>query len=270
MRIPHCFKAVLLPGLVCFALCAAAQVQIKPKPNWQNLDLKTDGMFGISTEKAYTELLKDKKHTSVLVAVIDGGVDIEHEDLKKIIWTNPKEIEGNKTDDDNNGYVDDVHGWDFIGSAKGDVRYDNLELTRLLRPDYTKYKYADPANLPLEERPAYAQYQKLDKVLDEKKTDAQTNLSYMAGFTKALTQMIIDLHIKEPSFKDLFYFIPPSPMDARVRKVVLDNYGTGDFHDFMEDQVYAPIRYYNEVLNYHTNVNFESRDTVGDNYEIGR
>ena len=88
------------------------------KANWQNLDLKTDSVFGISTEKAYTELLKGKKHVTVLVAVIDVGVDINHEDLKSVIWTNPKEIAGNHIDDDKNGYVDDLHGWDFIGGAR--------------------------------------------------------------------------------------------------------------------------------------------------------
>jgi len=265
MRIPNSFKVSLLAVCFFLPLFCFAQGQ-KPLPNWQNLDLKTDGMFGISTEKAYKELLKDKKHTPVLVAVIDGGVDIEHEDLKKVIWTNPNEIEGNKADDDKNGYVDDVHGWDFIGSAKGDVRYDNLELTRLLRPDYTKYKYADPKNLRVEERAAYAQYQKLDKALDEKKMEAQTNQAYIEGFIKALDLMIQHIHIKEPSFKDLFYFIPQSPGDAWVRKVVLDNYGPGDFHDFLEYFVYDDLRNCQAILNYQTNINFESRDTVGDNY----
>ncbi|HEX6851651.1 MAG TPA: choice-of-anchor D domain-containing protein [Candidatus Polarisedimenticolaceae bacterium] len=50
----------------------------------------------------------------VLVAVIDSGVDASHPDLAENIWTNPGEVPGNAVDDDGNGYVDDVHGWDFV------------------------------------------------------------------------------------------------------------------------------------------------------------
>src|SRR6266700_3141078 len=95
------------------------------KPNWQNLDLQKDSVFGISTDKAYKKLLKDKKPTQVIVAVIDSGIDPVHEDLKPVIWTNLSEIAGNGKDDDNNGYIDDRQGWNFIGSETGkeDVTY---------------------------------------------------------------------------------------------------------------------------------------------------
>ncbi len=90
--------------------------------NWFNLDLAANGYFGISTEKAYNEILKGKTpKAKIIVAVIDGGTDIKHEDLKDVLWTNPKEIPGNGIDDDGNGYVDDVHGWNFIGSKKGNL-----------------------------------------------------------------------------------------------------------------------------------------------------
>src|SRR5215467_2336458 len=101
--------------------------------NWQLLDEMTDGVPGISAERAQRELLAGKQPArTVLVAVIDGGVDTAHVDLRANLWTNPKEIAGNSRDDDNNGYVDDVHGWNFIGGKDGkDVQYDLLEVTRL-------------------------------------------------------------------------------------------------------------------------------------------
>src|ERR1700730_16490044 len=103
------------------------------KPNWQNLDLQKDSVFGISTEKAYTEIIsRKKKFKPVIVGVIDSGVDTAHEDLKSVIWTNPKENYDGR-DNDRDGYTGDVHGWDFIGGAHGDIEYENLELTRLLR-----------------------------------------------------------------------------------------------------------------------------------------
>src|SRR6476659_6922394 len=110
-----------------------AQTSVTPKLNLQNLDLTSESTLGISTEKAYQELLKGKKAQTVIVGVIDGGVDVTHEDLKSVIYVNPKEKAGNKKDDDKNGYIDDIHGWDFIGGDTADVHYDNLELTRLVR-----------------------------------------------------------------------------------------------------------------------------------------
>src|SRR4051812_41021514 len=89
--------------------------QEKRPDNWFNLDPTNDKINGVGTERTYQELLKDKKSTTVIVGVIDSGVDYMHEDLKGVMWTNPKEVAGNGIDDDNNGYIDDIHGWNFIG-----------------------------------------------------------------------------------------------------------------------------------------------------------
>ena len=98
------------------------------KHNWGHLDLVTDTIPGMSVDKAYAEVLKGKSGKTVIVAVIDSGIDIDHEDFDGVIWTNKKEIAGNNKDDDNNGYVDDIHGWNFLGDA-----YDEqLEFIRLV------------------------------------------------------------------------------------------------------------------------------------------
>ena len=96
---------------------------------WSHLDLLKDSIPGMSVDKAYNELLKDKKGNKVIVAVIDSGVDINHPDLKPVIWTNKKEIPNNKKDDDKNGFVDDVHGWNFLGEAN----LENYEFVRILK-----------------------------------------------------------------------------------------------------------------------------------------
>lgn len=96
--------------------------------DWGHKDLISDSIPGMSIEKAY-ELLKDRTGQKVIVAVVDSGIDVEHEDLKNVIWTNTKEIPGNNKDDDNNGYVDDIHGWNFLGESNA----ENMELTRILR-----------------------------------------------------------------------------------------------------------------------------------------
>ena len=95
---------------------------------WSHLDLAKDSIPGMSVDKAYSELLKNKKSTVVIVGIVDSGVDIEHVDLKSVIWTNKKEIAGNGIDDDKNGYIDDIHGWNFLG----DITKENYEYERII------------------------------------------------------------------------------------------------------------------------------------------
>ena len=116
---------------------------------------------GMNTEKAYKKL-KNKKSTTVVVAVIDSGIDIEHEDLKGKIWVNTKEIEGNNIDDDKNGFVDDINGWNFLGNSKGEnVDGATLEKTRILRELSKKFKDVDPATLSAKEKEEFALYEKV-------------------------------------------------------------------------------------------------------------
>lgn len=105
----------------------------QPPSNWQLLDDSTDHYPGISLFRAQRELLAGKSpKASIIVAVIDGGVDTAHAALRTRLWTNSKEIAGNGKDDDHDGHIDDVHGWNFIGGADGkDVNYDTFELTRM-------------------------------------------------------------------------------------------------------------------------------------------
>lgn len=126
--------------------------------NWHMLSFAKDSVYGIEADKAYAEILEGKTAKKVLVAVIDAGVDIEHEDLKSIIWTNQKEIPGNGIDDDGNGYIDDIHGWNFLGSADGktNIEYatseDDREYVRLTK----LYEHADTAKLSLADRKYFA------------------------------------------------------------------------------------------------------------------
>lgn len=105
-----------------------APIAEKDLKRWSHLDIATDTIPGMSVDKAYTELLKNKKGVKVIVGIVDSGVDIEHPDLKSVIWTNKKEIAGNGIDDDKNGYVDDIHGWNFLG----DITKENYEFDRIL------------------------------------------------------------------------------------------------------------------------------------------
>lgn len=98
---------------------------------WHLLDLETDSIPGMSVDRAYRELIKDKKGESIIVAIVDSGVDIEHPALENRIWTNENEIPNNNIDDDGNGYVDDIHGWNFLGESD----QENLEYIRILKKE---------------------------------------------------------------------------------------------------------------------------------------
>jgi len=108
---------------------------------WSHLDLVKDSIPGMSVDKVYSELLKGKTSVPVIVGIVDSGVDIEHEDLKSVIWTNKNEIPGNKIDDDKNGYVDDVHGWNFLGNCtKENYEYERIINNKKLVDEATYLK----------------------------------------------------------------------------------------------------------------------------------
>lgn len=134
-------EMVFTLSLIVFSFTSFAQgtsSKTELVKGWHQLDKEKDGVYGISLEKAYNFLqLKNLKSKQVLVAVIDSGVDTLQEDLVHILWTNPGEIPGNGIDDDHNGYVDDVHGWNFIGGKDGrNVKDDSQEEGRV----YYRYK----------------------------------------------------------------------------------------------------------------------------------
>lgn len=128
-------------GVIKEDLSVLSDFEFSKVLKWQHSDLELDNLYGVSADVAYASLLKNHKRTEVIVAVIDSGVDIFHEDLKSNIWTNSLEIPGNGIDDDNNGYIDDIHGWNFIGGVDGShLSEDSLEETRVFKKLNAKIK----------------------------------------------------------------------------------------------------------------------------------
>jgi subtilisin family serine protease len=168
----------------CVAMMAAvtpnsayAQGTAIPK-NWHLLDYASDSVYGTSVQKAYAELLKNRKSTPIIVAVIDSGIDTLHEDLKSILWTNPREIPGNGIDDDKNGYVDDVHGWNFLGGKDGrSVKDDSDEATR----EYVrlKDKYVNPDSALDHNSKEYAYWKKVESKVAKPSSEAKTTYRSM-------------------------------------------------------------------------------------------
>jgi subtilisin family serine protease len=158
----HFKRSVLATVVLGLGLSAAAQQQA---PNgWHLKDRQKDGLYGISLDKAY-EFVKGRKSNTVVVAVIDSGIDTLHEDLKPILWTNPKEIPGNGIDDDKNGYVDDVHGWNFIGGRDGrNVKEDSYEAARVYHRYKTRFaNVKDASTLSKEDQELYAEWKRSEE-----------------------------------------------------------------------------------------------------------
>jgi len=136
---------------------------------WAYMDMVTDTIPGIGLDKVYTDLIPDKTGDTITVAIIDMEVDIEHEDLKDNIWHNTKEIPDNNRDDDDNGYTDDIHGWNFLGNLKGENNvYVNYEYTRILKTYDSLFNNKEIDTILETNRKIYQTYKRAQKKYKER------------------------------------------------------------------------------------------------------
>lgn len=223
-------------GLVSSVLFA--QKEDVPK-GWHMMDKATSGYYGLSVDKAY-DFVKSKKLKSktVIVAVIDSGVDTTHEDLKAILWKNPKEIPGNGIDDDKNGYVDDIYGWNFLGGRDGkNVESDSYEAARVYHNLKSKYsgKEIDPSKLTKEEAFEYAMWKRSEKEIAGDSKDSGLELIFMKrAYTNCLkSDSILRKAMGKEKFtgKELGEF---TTTDAEVKKAKSNLYSLMSQNDAME------------------------------------
>lgn len=145
-----------------------------PPKNWHEMDLKTNGYYGVSLTPAY-QFLKGKKSKTVVVTTVDSGIDTTQKDLESILWVNPGEIPANGKDDDHDGYVDDVHGWDFLGGRDGKVDY--TETTEEVRQYYRlKGEFANDTVAPKGEEKQYALWKQVKAVYDSSYNKAESEI----------------------------------------------------------------------------------------------
>jgi len=173
----------VMSALALISTTTFGQTSVKqPLPHgWHLQDLKENGAYGISLDKAY-QLVKGKKSKTVIVAVIDSGVDTLHEDLKEILWHNPGEIPNNGIDDDKNGYVDDIYGWNFLGGKDGkNVTVDSDEKSRVYYQYKDKYegKDIDPKTLSKEEAITYEMWSKAKEEIFGASNEPEIDIAIM-------------------------------------------------------------------------------------------
>ncbi|MCC8409697.1 S8 family serine peptidase [Mucilaginibacter sp. UR6-1] len=191
LNIKRTIAAPLLAGALLLNLATYAQTPATPPApaaelpkNWHLLDLKSDGFFGISLTPAY-ELVKGKKSKTVVVATIDSGIDTAQKDLQPILWTNPKEKAANGKDDDKNGYIDDVHGWNFLGGPGGKADY--TETTEEVREyNRLKPKYAGLTEATATNKKEFAYWQQVKATHDTTVAKAKTETEQLSPVLNVL------------------------------------------------------------------------------------
>ncbi len=218
------------------------------KKNWGHADLIADTIPGMSVDKAYNEIIKNKKGKTVVVAVLDSGMDLDHEDLKDVLWTNKDEIPNNGKDDDGNGYVDDIHGYNFLGDAYN----EQLEYVRMLRLNLGDASERAKARLLLDKEYPEAlqnkqQYEQIFQVVKNADNAVKEELGK-------------DSYTKE----DLLAIEPKTAQMEQSIAVLSQMFAYGDSIAKVMEELTEGINYFTDQVNYNLNKDFDGRTPVGD------
>ncbi|MGY5352315.1 S8 family peptidase [Wenyingzhuangia sp. IMCC45533] len=231
--------------------------------NWSHLDLAKDSIPGISLAKAY-EFLKNKPSVEVIVAVTDSGTDIDHEDLKDKLWINPKEISGNGKDDDKNGFIDDVHGWNFLGST-----YDEtLEITRLYRKLKPKYEGKTSIDIKKKDADDYLAFKALEEDFKASLSEAKKGQEQYMQYQNMLKDA--DAVVKKLVGKDTYTLeeVKNTKSDFDYvnakKQIVVKILEAGSTVEQQIEQIEPAITYYTSKVNTYYNLEFDGRAGLND------
>lgn len=281
-------KKVLLAAvfLVGFGFSNAQEVKAGVDPmqdkdlmTWYHKDFATTKVYGVNTENAYKFLeSKGLKPKTVLVGVLDSGVQVDHPGLVKNIWTNPNEVPNNGKDDDGNGYIDDIHGWNFIGGKNGDIDIDNMEVTRVVAKyksvfegdDSTKNK-ANQAKMPEE----FAMYMKAKDLFTKKSMEAKQGFKTYSMINEAIPVMVKLLNGKPLTPENVAAIKPADQREAMAVQVLTQvaqspefkGKSAAEFEKAMSGQIKEALDYFGPQEKQY-NLDYDPRkEIVGDNYD---
>ncbi|MGC9375750.1 MAG: S8 family serine peptidase, partial [Bacteroidales bacterium] len=232
--------------------------------DWFNQSPIDDQVYGAEIDKAY-QFLQDKESKPVIVAVIDGGVDFNHEDLQENMWINKNEIPDNGIDDDGNGYVDDIHGWNFLGNAEGEnIAHENLEITRIYKKYHPKFSDVKKSTLSNEEKELYSLYKEAAKRYEKSLKDAQRQKSgfekYKNKYHNAYRTITNVLQTDSIVINDLDSLKEADKTYKKEIKTIY-NFVKYGINEKIFDEIESHI---DIVLDYHLNTDYNPRAIIGD------
>ncbi|TQO38954.1 subtilase family protein [Arenibacter algicola] len=218
------------------------------KKNWGHTDLLTDTIPGMSLDKAYAEIIGNKKGEKVIVAVLDSGMDLTHEDLVDVLWVNKGEIAGNNKDDDNNGYIDDIHGYNFLGESYN----EQLEMARIVGK-----KLGDASLQAMAKSDLDKDYQ---KALQNKGQYEQILQAVQNADEEVKELLGKDSYTK----KDLTEIKTEEETMQRNVSILMQMLSIKDTIPEVLSELKDGIKHFTDQLNYNLNVDFDGRKMVGD------
>ena len=236
--------------------------------DWFHLDRERRRIPGLATRTAYESILADRSpRDTVVVAIIDSGIDLDHEDLRASTWTNRDEIPNNGEDDDGNGYVDDRHGWNFIGGPDGEnVEQDTYELTRLYAKYRERFADVDSAAVADSNRDAYQRYRTIRKRFREKREQAQKELKNVQQARDAVqfAEKVIGSHLGTDTLSQSMVdtLSTDDPQIQKARDILLYFYR----QDLSPENVYEYYDSLKRRVEYNYNPDFNPRPIVEDDY----
>ncbi len=264
-----------LSSVLIITLCvtASAQTTTKPPHDWFLRDPETDQLQGVSAERAYNTVLKGLPSRQVVVAVVDTGVDIEHEDLKSVIWTNEGEIPGNGIDDDKNGYVDDIHGWNFIGGKDGNVTEDTGEITREYARLSKMFAHVEEDKVSKKQRSEYENYKKIkdrfEKAREENQKEYDLYRTMYSNLKMSVDTLKGVMHTDKLTLAKVDSFKSTNPTLAFAKGFtthIMKRMGDdGDIDEALKE-LEDGVKHYKVVVEYNYNPEYDSRLIVGDDY----
>ena len=232
--------------------------------DWPAKDIQEDTIPGMSVEKTYNELIKGKG-TSVIVAVIDSGVDIDHEDLEGVIWTNPDEIPGNGIDDDKNGYIDDVHGWNFLG----DIVQEQLEKSRIVQKYDAQFKGKTLEQIPSAQKELFKTYTKAKEEVETERDELiQQKTQYeqiLAAVKSAHTAVSQKLGKEDYTAEEVEALEATTDMEQRNKAILTQMLNYEDTIPEFITMIGEQLESMADRLNNNYNLNGNYRAALGDN-----
>ncbi|HAP95245.1 S8 family serine peptidase [Epilithonimonas hominis] len=265
-----------------FATIAAqtATPHDKDQKTWYHKDYATTKVYGVNTENAYKFLeSKGLKPKTVVVGVLDSGVEVDHPGLAKNMWKNPNEVPNNGKDDDGNGYVVDIFGWNFLGGKNADIDVDNMEVTRVVKKYQSVFEGSDSvknkenqAKMPEE----FAMYMKSKEIFTKKSQEAKQNVQLYTMIKNAIPDMVKLLGDKTLTKQNLSTIKPSTQQEAMAMQVLAQvsndpqvaGKSAAEVKTYMDAQMKEALDYYAPQAEKGYNLDFDPRkEIVGDNYD---